>query len=345
MLPLGQPNKAMSFVAGQFPATRLRRFRQSDWSRALVRETALQPADLILPLFVQDGESSSEPISTLPDVSRHSIDRIVDIVGEAKAAEIPAVALFPVTDPSLKTPDGREGTNPDNLVCRTIRAIKDAVPEIGVIADVALDPYTDHGHDGVLIDGVVANDASLNVLVDQALILAEAGCDVVAPSDMMDGRVGAIRSALESASYTDVLILSYAAKYASALYGPFRDAVGSKGALAGASKSTYQMDPNNSGEALREVALDIQEGADAVMVKPGLSYLDVIGRVRRTFSVPVFAYHVSGEYAMVKAGGEAGLFDADDVMKEHLIALKRAGAVAILTYAALDIARSLSGGS
>ncbi len=335
----------MNHFPAQFPATRLRRFRQAGWSRSLVRETVLNPTDLILPLFVKEGAESSEPIPTLPGVNRHTIDRTIAVVRDAQNVGIPAIALFPVTDQSLKTSDGREAINPDNLVCRTIRTIKESVPEIGVIADVALDPYTDHGHDGVLVDGAVANDASVAVLIDQALVLAEAGCDVVAPSDMMDGRIGAIRNALESASFTDVLILSYAAKYASALYGPFRDAVGSTGALSGASKSTYQMDPYNSREALREVAIDIQEGADAIMVKPGLSYLDVINLVRKEFSVPVFAYHVSGEYAMVKAGGEAGLFDADDVMKEHLVALKRAGADAILSYAALNVARSLTGGS
>ena len=343
MRPYGRLLNAMTYYPAQFPATRLRRFRQAGWSRSLVRETVLTPADFVLPLFVKEGEGDSEPIPTLPGVFCHTISRLLDVVSEAQSVGIPAIALFPVTDPALKTSDGREAINPDNLVCRAIHAVKKTIPEVGVIADVALDPYTDHGHDGVLVDGTIANDASVAVLVDQAMVLAEAGCDVVAPSDMMDGRVGAIRNALEAASLPDVLILSYAVKYASALYGPFRDAVGSSGALSGASKSTYQMDPCNGREALREVALDIQEGADAVMVKPGLSYLDVISRVRQEFAVPVFAYHVSGEYAMVKAGGGAGLFNSEDVMKEHLITMKRAGADAILSYAALDIARTLTG--
>ncbi len=333
----------MTYFPGRYPATRLLRFRQSAWSRTLLRETSLTADDLILPLFVKDGTGPPEPVPTLPGVSRYSIDGAVEVAAEAQTSGLPAVALFPVTDPALKTADGREACNPDNLICRAIRAIKSAVPDIGVIADVALDPYTDHGHDGLIVDGAVANDASVSVLVDQALVLADAGCDVIAPSDMMDGRIGAIRTALDAAQLTDVILLSYAAKYASSLYGPFRDAVGSTGALAGASKATYQMDPANSDEALREVALDIQEGADAVMVKPGLAYLDVIHRLRVEFSIPVFAYHVSGEYAMVKAGGAAGLFNADDVMAEHLIALKRAGASAILTYAALEVAKGLEG--
>ena len=335
----------MTSFPGRYPATRLRRFRRGEWSRSLICETRLDPSDLILPLFVKDGNGRPEPVPTLPGVERHSIDGLLEVVDEAQSIGIPAIALFPVTDQALKTPDGREALNGDNLMCRTIRAVKKAFPDVGVIADVALDPYTDHGHDGVIIDGVVANDASIAVLVDQALVLAEAGCDIVAPSDMMDGRVGAIRTALEAAHHPDTIILSYAAKYASALYGPFRDAVGSKDALSAASKSTYQMDPANSDEALREVAFDLEEGADAVMVKPGLAYLDIIRRLRDTFSVPVFAYHVSGEYAMVKTGGAAGLFDADAVLAEHLTAIKRSGATAILTYGALEIARNLVGES
>lgn len=309
----------------------------------MVRETYLHPQDLVLPLFVKEGDGPPEPVPSLPGVDRLSIRDVVATATHAKVLGIPAIALFPVTDPVLKTPDGKEAVNPENLLCRAIRAVKSAVPGVGVIADVALDPYTDHGHDGLVAGDEVVNDPTVSVLVDQALVLADAGCDVIAPSDMMDGRIGAIRAVLEKSGYHNTIILSYAAKYASALYGPFRDAVGSSGALGGASKSTYQMDPANVGEALREVALDIQEGADAVMVKPGLAYLDVIGAVQSAFTVPVFAYHVSGEYAMVKAGGAAGLFDDNHVMMEHLLAFKRAGATAVLTYAALDIAAVLKG--
>ena len=333
----------MTEFPGRYPATRLRRFRQAAWSRNLVQENHLRSSDLILPLFVRDGKSIREPIASLPGVDRQSIDVLIETVREAASLGICAVALFPVVDASLKSADGGEALNPDNLICRTIRQLKEAVPNIGIVADIALDPYTDHGHDGVLREGVVANDATVVKLVEQALTLVEAGCDILAPSEMMDGRIGAIRDVLEQTHHPDTLILSYAVKYASALYGPFRDAVGSSGALGGASKATYQMNPANTEEALREVALDLAEGADAVMVKPGLSYLDVIQRISERFPVPVFAYHVSGEFAMVKAAGQAGMLNADAVIDEHLLAMKRAGATAIITYAAMDAARRLKG--
>ena len=295
----------------QYPALRLRRTRASAWSRALVAETSLAPAHLIWPLFVTSGQGVEEPIGSLPGVSRWSVDGIVARAKEARDLGICVVALFPNTPRELRTDDGREALNPDNLMCRAIRAIKDAVPEIGVLTDVALDPYTAHGHDG-LVDGAgyVLNDETSKVLVDQALNQAAAGADIIAPSDMMDGRIGAIRAVLEGAGHVNVQIMSYAAKYASAFYGPFRDAVGSSGLLKG-DKKTYQMDPANSEEALREVALDIAEGADSVMVKPGLPYLDIIRRVKDRFEVPVFAYQVSGEYAMIEAAAAAGAGDRD----------------------------------
>jgi len=333
----------MTEVLGKFPATRLRRFRAQPWTRELRAETALLARDLVLPVFVKDGEGAPEPIETLPGVSRQSIEQVIDTARQAYELGLQAMALFPVTDPKLKSEDGQEALNSDNLVCRTIRAVKAKVPEIGVIADVALDPYTSHGHDGLVRDSQVANDETVDVLAQQAVLLAKAGSDVVAPSDMMDGRVGAIRTALEGAGHTDTIILSYAAKYASSLYGPFRDAVGSASALKGGSKLTYQMDPRNREEALSEVSLDISEGADAVMIKPALAYLDVIAAVREQFPVPVFAYHVSGECAMVKAAGAAGVIDADAVMFEHLLSIKRAGAGAILSYAAIEIAQVLKG--
>ncbi len=335
----------MSVYPGAYPATRMRRFRQRSWARELRAETRLHPCDLVLPVFVKDGIETPEPIETLPGVTRQSIDQVVETAREAHGLGIQAVAVFPVTDPKLKTEDGQEALKPDNLVCRTIQALKSQVPDIGVIADVALDPYTSHGHDGLIRDGDVANDETVETLAEQAVVLANTGADIVAPSDMMDGRVGAIRSALEAAGHPDTIILSYAAKYASALYGPFRDAVGSSTALSGASKRSYQMDPRNRDEALAEVSLDLGEGADAVMVKPALAYLDVIAAIRERFHVPVFAYQVSGEYTMVKAAGAAGVVDADDVMVEHLLAIKRAGAGTILTYAALDVAKALKGSS
>jgi len=324
-----------------FPALRLRRTRVAAWSRALVAETVLTPSDLIWPLFVTDGVALEEPIATLPGVSRWSVDRVVERAREARDLGIPCLALFPNTPRDLRTDDGREALNPDNLMCRAIRAIKDAVPEVGVLTDVALDPYTSHGHDG-LVDaaGRVMNDETMAVLVDQARVQAEAGADIVAPSDMMDGRVGAIRQALEADGRQDVQIMAYSAKYASAFYGPFRDAVGSRGLLKG-DKRGYQMDHANSDEALREVALDLAEGADTVMVKPGLPYLDIIRRVKDRFQVPVFAYQVSGEYAMIEAAAAAGAGDRDALVLETLMAFKRAGCSGVLTYHAGHAARLL----
>jgi porphobilinogen synthase len=326
-----------------YPALRLRRTRSSGWSRALVSETHLAPQNLIWPLFVTSGRQVEEPIASLPGVSRWSVDLIVERAREARALGIGVVALFPNTPPELRTDDGREALNPDNLMCRAIRAIKDAVPDIGVLTDVALDPYTAHGHDG-LVDalGYVVNDTTSELLVGQALVQAEAGADIIAPSDMMDGRVGAIRDALEEAGHINVQIMAYAAKYASAFYGPFRDAVGSTGLLKG-NKKTYQMDPANAEEAMREVELDIAEGADSVMVKPGLPYLDIIRRVKERFEIPVFAYAVSGEYAMIEAAAAAGAGDRDALVLETLLAFRRAGCSGILTYHAAHAARLLNG--
>jgi porphobilinogen synthase len=326
-----------------FPATRLRRSRSAPWSRALQRETLLTAADLIWPLFVTEGHAVEEPVAALPGVSRWSVDLMVDRAKEARDLGIPCIALFPNTPRGLRTDDGREALNPDNLMCRAIRGIKAAVPEVGVLTDVALDPYTAHGHDGLVdADGYVLNDATSEILVGQALNQAEAGADIIAPSDMMDGRIGAIRAALERGGYVNVQIMSYAAKYASAFYGPFRDAVGSSGLLKG-DKKTYQMDPGNAGEALREVALDIAEGADSVMVKPGLPYLDIVRRVKERFDVPVFAYQVSGEYAMIEAAAAAGAGDRNALVLETLLAFKRAGCSGVLTYHAAHAARLLGG--
>ena len=325
-----------------FPATRLRRTRSTPWSRALHRETVLTPADLIWPLFVTEGTGIEEPIASLPGVSRWSVDLIAARAKEAAALGIPCLALFPNTQPDRRSEDGREALNPDNLMCRAIRAIRDACGDaIGVLTDVALDPYTSHGQDG-LIDaaGYVLNDATAEMLVGQSLNQAAAGADVIAPSDMMDGRIAAIREALEDAGHVNVQIMSYAAKYASAFYGPFRDAVGSRGLLKG-DKKTYQMDPANAEEALREVALDIAEGADSVMVKPGLPYLDIIRRVKDNFEVPVFAYQVSGEYAMIEAAVAAGAGERDALVLETLLAFKRAGCAGVLTYHAVHAARLL----
>ena len=321
---------------------RPRRTRSSAWSRALHGETVLTPADLIWPLFITAGDTE-EPIATLPGVSRWPVAEIVKRAKEARDLGIPCIALFPNTPRALRTEDGREALNPDNLMCQATRAIKDAVPDIGVLTDVALDPYTAHGHDG-LIDGngYVLNDATVEVLVGQSLNQARAGADIIAPSDMMDGRIGAIRDALEDAAFPNVQIMSYAAKYASAFYGPFRDAVGAAGLLQG-DKKTYQMDPANAEEALREVALDLEEGADSVMVKPGLPYLDIIVRVKQAFEVPVFAYQVSGEYAMIEAAVAAGAGDRDKLVLETLLAFKRAGCSGVLTYHALHAAKLLNG--
>jgi porphobilinogen synthase len=324
-----------------FPAIRMRRLRRHDWSRRLVAESTLTPADFIWPLFVIDGQNTRQPVASMPGVERLSVDLAVEAAKEARDLGIPVIALFPNTDPDLKTEDGREATNDNNLVCRTVRAIKKAVPEIGVLCDVALDPYTSHGHDGVLSGDYVTNDESVAILVKQALVQAEAGCDIIAPSDMMDGRIGAIRSSLEAKGFRNTMIMAYAAKYASAFYGPFRDAVGSAKALTG-DKRTYQMDPANTDEALREVALDLAEGADMVMVKPGMPYLDVLRRVKDEFGVPTFAYQVSGEYSMLTGAIERGWFDRERVMLESLMAFKRAGASGILTYFARDAARLLT---
>ncbi len=325
---------------GAFPATRLRRNRKAPWARALVSEHSLLPSDLIWPIFVIEGDGREDAIASMPGVARQSIDVAVRRAAEACSLGIPAIALFPYTDTALRDDTGSEALSPDNLVCRAVRAIKKAVPDIGIMCDVALDPYTSHGHDGLLRNGRVVNDETLDVLVRQSLVQVESGCDIVAPSDMMDGRIGAIRTALEKAGHTDTQIMAYAAKYASGFYGPFRDAVGSSEKLKG-DKRTYQMDPANSDEALREVALDLAEGADMVMVKPGMPYLDILARVKREFSVPTFAYQVSGEYAMLMAACNNGWLDPAKVIPESLIAFKRAGADGILTYFALDVARGL----
>jgi porphobilinogen synthase len=320
----------------------MRRGRSAPWIREMLAENRLHPSDFIWPLFICEGKGSEEPIATLPGVSRWSVDRLAEKAREARDLGIPCVALFPNTPANLRSEDAREAFNPDNLICRAIRAIKDAVPEVGVLTDVALDPYTAHGHDGLTDDrGRVLNDETSAVLVEQALVQAAAGADIVAPSDMMDGRVGAIRAGLEREGHTDVAIMAYAAKYASAFYGPFRDAVGSRGLLKG-DKRGYQMDPANGAEALREVALDIAEGADMVMVKPGLPYLDIVSAVKREFGVPTFAYQVSGEYAMLETAAQSGAGDRDDLILETLMAFKRAGATGVLTYHAADAARLLA---
>lgn len=325
---------------GSFPSTRMRRNRRHDWSRRLVSENALSVNDLIWPLFVLDGDNKTETVASMPGVKRRSIDLTLEAVDEAKALGIPAVALFPNTDPALKTPDAKEAYNPENLVCRTVRALKEAHPEVGVICDVALDPYNSDGHDGLVVNDYVVNDETVDALIKQSVVQAQAGCDIIAPSDMMDGRIGAIRQGLDDAGYQHVQIMSYAAKYASAFYGPFRDAVGSGTALKG-DKKTYQMDPANTDEALREVAYDIDEGADMVMVKPGMPYLDIVARVKEAFGIPTFAYQVSGEYAMIKGAIDNGWLDNDKVVLESLMAFKRAGANGILTYMAVEAARLL----
>lgn len=325
-----------------FPQTRMRRTRSSDWSRRLVRENELSVNDLIWPLFVREGEKVSEPIPSMPGVERHSIDHIAMKAAEAAELGIPAIALFPKTPDKLKTAGGEEALNPENLVNRAIRAVKAAVPNLGVIVDVALDPYTSHGHDGLLKDGVILNDETLEVLARQALVQAEAGADIVAPSDMMDGRVKAIRASLDNKKFQNTQIMAYAAKYASAFYGPFRDAVGSGGALKG-DKKTYQMDPGNSDEAIREIALDIAEGADSIIVKPGMAYLDIVRRVKDTFLIPTYAYQVSGEYSMLHAAAANGWLNLEDVMLESLIAFKRAGANGVWSYFAPEAAKLLKG--
>ncbi len=326
-------------VTPSFPAMRMRRGRSAPWIRDMLAEHRLHPSDLIWPLFICDGQGQEEPIASLPGVSRWSVDRLAAKAREARELGIPCIALFPNTPANLRSEDAAEALNPDNLICRAIRAIKDAVPEIGLLTDVALDPYTAHGHDGLTdATGYVLNDETSEMLVGQALVQAAAGADIVAPSDMMDGRVGAIRAGLEREGHRNIAIMAYAAKYASAFYGPFRDAVGSRGLLKG-DKRGYQMDPANGAEALREVALDLAEGADMVMVKPGLAYLDVLARVKDRFGVPTFAYSVSGEYAMIEAAAAADAGDRDALILETLLAFKRAGATGVLTYHALDAAR------
>jgi porphobilinogen synthase len=329
-------------MTASFPTTRMRRMRRDPWSRRLMRESHLSVSDLIWPLFVREGQGVVEPVASMPGVDRLSIDQLVERAWAAEAAGIPAIAVFPVIDPSLKTLDGELATDPDNLVCRAVRAVKGACPSLGIICDVALDPFTTHGQDGLVRDGYVVNDETVAVLCRQAIVQARAGASVIAPSDMMDGRVGAVRTALDREGFEDVRILSYAAKYASAFYGPFRDAVGSKTALGQGDKRTYQMDPANTEEALREVRLDVAEGADMVMVKPGMPYLDIVRRVKDELGVPTLVYQVSGEYAMLRAASERGWLDWPRAIVESLVGFKRAGADGILTYAALEVAEMLA---
>jgi porphobilinogen synthase len=326
----------------QFPAIRMRRMRKDAFSRAMMRENVLTAADLIYPVFVLEGANRRETIASMPGVERLSLDLLLPVAEECVALGIPVIALFPVIDASLKTPDGAEASNPKGLIPRIVRELKQRFPELGILTDVALDPYTSHGQDGVLdANGYVLNDETCRLLIQQALTHASSGVDIVAPSDMMDGRIGAIRGALEAHGYIHTRIMAYSAKYASAFYGPFRDAVGSSANLGKSNKSTYQMDPANSNEALREVALDLAEGADMVMVKPGMPYLDIVRRVKDEFRVPTFAYQVSGEYAMIKAATQNGWLDHDKTVMEAMMAFKRAGADGILTYFARDVARYL----
>jgi len=331
-------------ITPDFPAIRMRRMRRDPFSRALMRENVVTASDLIYPVFILEGTNQREPVLSMPGVERVSVDLLMKVAEECVSLGVPVLALFPVIDASKKTPDGVEATNPEGLVPRAVRALKKNFPELGILTDVALDPYTSHGQDGLIDDnGYVLNDVTTEMLVRQALAQAEAGVDVVAPSDMMDGRIGYVRAALEEKNFIHTRIMAYSAKYASAFYGPFRDAVGSAKNLGKGDKNTYQMDPANSNEALREVALDIAEGADMVMVKPGMPYLDIVRRVKDEFKVPTFAYQVSGEYAMIKAAAQNGWLDHDKVMMESMLAFKRAGADGVLTYFALDIARKLKG--
>ena len=329
-------------IQRQFPATRMRRLRQADWSRRLVSETSLSPSDLIWPVFVIEGKNEKEAVAAMPGVERLSVDLAVTAAKEAASLGIPVMALFPNTPAEARGDDGQEALNPDNLVCRATRAIKDAVPEIGILCDVALDPYTAHGHDGLMDGETILNDETVEVLVGQTLNQVTAGCDIIAPSDMMDGRIGAIRHELEKTGNKNTLIMAYSAKYASAFYGPFREAVGSGDRLKG-DKKTYQMDPANALEAMQEIALDIEEGADMVMVKPGMPYLDIVTRCKQEFGVPTFAYQVSGEYAMLAGAIERDWLDRDRVILESLMSFKRAGADGILSYFALDAAKLLHG--
>ncbi|MEQ8398592.1 porphobilinogen synthase [Thalassobaculum sp.] len=330
--------------APSFPTTRMRRNRRTDWSRRLVAENQLSVDDLIWPVFVHAGDEPKVPIPSMPGVVRHSVEALVDAAGEAAALGIPMIAVFPHVEATLKDPEGSNAVDPDNVVCQAVRAIKAANLDIGVMCDAALDPFTSHGHDGLLRGEEILNDETVEVLVRQSLIQAEAGCDVISPSDMMDGRIHAIRTALDAAGHTHVQIMAYAAKYSSGFYGPFRDAVGSASTLGKGSKATYQMAPSNGDEALREVALDIAEGADMVMVKPGMPYLDIVRRVKDTFGVPTFAYQVSGEYAMLRAADERGWLDGDRVILESLMGFKRAGADGVLTYFAVEVAQRLRNG-
>jgi porphobilinogen synthase len=327
---------------GRFPTVRMRRNRRHRWTREMVAEQHLTAKDFIWPVFVHGGPEPEVPVPSMPGVVRYSLDAVVDAVGHAVELGIPAIAIFPATDPSKKTPLAEEALNPDNLVCQALRSLKQAFGnDVGLLADVALDPYSSHGQDGIVRDGYVANDETLDVLCRQAVVQAEAGCDIAAPSDMMDGRIGAIRAALDAEGRDDVMIMAYAAKYASAFYGPFRDAVGSSANLGQGDKKTYQMNPANGDEALREVALDLQEGADMVMVKPGMPYLDIVQRVRSTFQVPTFAYQVSGEYSMLAGAADNGWLAREDVVLESLMSFKRAGATGILTYFAVEAAAAL----
>jgi porphobilinogen synthase len=334
-----------SIITGQYPATRMRRMRRDPFSRALMRENTVTASDLIYPVFILDGENQRQQVASMPGVERVSVDLLMGVAEECVALGIPVLALFPVIDASLKTYDGVEATNPDGLVPRAVRALKKNFPQLGILTDVALDPYTTHGQDGLPDEtGYIVNEKTIEMLTRQALAQAEAGVDIVAPSDMMDGRMGVIRNALEEKGFIHTRLMAYSAKYASAFYGPFRDAVGSAANLGKADKNTYQMDPANTDEALREVALDLAEGADMVMVKPGMPYLDVVRRVKDEFKVPTFAYQVSGEYAMLKAAAQNGWLDHDKVMMESMMAFKRAGADGVLTYFALDVARKLKAG-
>jgi porphobilinogen synthase len=338
--PLPRPSHEKDLSSSLALSHRPRRNRKAEWSRRLVRENVLTADDLIWPIFLIDGDSGRQAVASMPGVERLTVTEAVREAERAASLRIPAIALFPYTDPALRDPTGSESLNSKNLVCRAVREIKRAVPEIGIITDVALDPYTSHGHDGVMEGDRIINDATVALLVRQAVLQAQAGSDIIAPSDMMDGRVGAIRAGLDEAGFQDVQIMAYAAKYASAFYGPFRDAIGTSATLIG-DKRTYQMDPANTDEALREVALDLKEGADMIMVKPGLPYLDIVHRVKDTFAVPTFAYQVSGEYAMIQAAAANGWIDGERAMMESLLAFKRAGADGILTYFAPRVAEKL----
>jgi porphobilinogen synthase len=337
-----KPGSLVAMTQGTFPSTRLRRNRFDDATRRLVAETKLSVDDLIWPIFIRDGSGAPTDIPSMPGVQRVGLDGLARHVADAARLKIPAIALFPATPPSLKDGEGSEALNPENLICSAARILKAEFPQIALVGDVALDPYTDHGHDGVIRDGYVANDETLAIMTKQAVNQAQAGIDIISPSDMMDGRIGAIRAALDESGFIHTRLMSYAAKYASAFYGPFRDAIGSSGALKG-DKKTYQMNPANTDEALREVAMDIAEGADMVMVKPGMPYLDIIARVRARFEIPVFAYQVSGEYAMICAAAQNGWMDHDRAMMESLLSFKRAGCSGVLTYFAVQAARALQG--